>query len=622
MPPKNNRKIPEAKCTEALIFSDPTLVTLPEFFQSVPPLLKEILGRPILDFMIDNLSSNKVDDITIACTSHYDKISSYCEKFTAIKISILDFSGLTFVDALNKIGKLSLFSGNFYLLNGPIISNLPLSNYFTFHKERQRKDSSFCVSAFFDTKKFVKNPKNPQILIQRISDHEIIDVISGNSDIFAADVHSILQNGVEIVDEPNFANILIADPLIFELASEHFDKRDCEEFLYTLIATGAILGRKVGSLMIDKLHYAAQLFDSRAQLRIDHDLRAGLIWPFSPENNYEMESEAPFFDAGKSTVYAAGSLIDCEADDAYFGADSVANISAGVKNSVIGRGSKLAKTAQVQGSILGENCLVIGKLIDCAVENDVIIEESASYSNKFITRDAVLDLCSATESLVIEYPPFSVIAREDADVIAARERAKELASFDRDMKKIVSILSTVAKDQLSALSTEIRTLCATANLFDITATFWSYLLEHIFAASINKISQKDTESVKESAVKSMNLFSSTISIALELNKFLASDPEAAIYEFLGPFQSFIVKKGIDSISAQSALNFLLSKNLVSREDFEDWFEELEEVAEEEDKAFLELIDTFYRSILGEEYEYEYEEYEEVSGEEYDFSDEE
>lgn len=130
---------------QAIILADSFSKTFRPVTLECPKVLLPLVNVPMLDYTIEFLSQNGVEEVFVFCVWHADKVEQYLKQSKwndLLSIQCISSPGCCSAgDALREMDKLSIIrSDPFVLISGDVISNLNLKKAIAYHKKKRSED--------------------------------------------------------------------------------------------------------------------------------------------------------------------------------------------------------------------------------------------------------------------------------------------------------------------------------------------------------------------------------------------------------------------------------------------------------------------------------------------------
>jgi len=109
--------------------------------KQLAPCLIPLVGKPILHYTLDSLKASGVQDVHLFCSFHSDQVRAFVKDYQA-NVKRTDFKltvhssehNLTLGDTMRDIFAKSIINGDFILVYGDTICNLPFKRFLDEHK--------------------------------------------------------------------------------------------------------------------------------------------------------------------------------------------------------------------------------------------------------------------------------------------------------------------------------------------------------------------------------------------------------------------------------------------------------------------------------------------------------
>jgi len=134
---------------QAILLADSFTKTFRPVTWEVPKVLLPLVNVPMLEYTIEFLAQNGVEELFVFCVWHADMLQTYLNSSkwpSTISVKCITSSAcLSAGDALRELDSMGVIrSDPFVLISGDVISNMDLKKAIAFHKEK-RKDDHNCI---------------------------------------------------------------------------------------------------------------------------------------------------------------------------------------------------------------------------------------------------------------------------------------------------------------------------------------------------------------------------------------------------------------------------------------------------------------------------------------------
>ena len=349
---------------------------------------------PIIEYTLEFLAGNGVQEVFIYCSAHSEEIETYISESPrwSPKSVISPFSSLDFIrvadatsigDFLRDLDKRALVEGDFILVHGDVVSNIPLADILAKHKARREANRDVCMTmvlrtigdephragkARVITPVFFVDPEGRCLQYDEIHPFQKDRKLRLDRSLFD---HGEFYMRADLLD----CGIDICTPEVLALWSESFDyELPRKNFLHGVLKDWELNGKMIYTEILDH-GYAARASNLQMYDCIARDILGRWAFPLAPDTNlvhgqsFKRIKEGSFLEDG--VVIARGSK---------------------VTKSVIGRSTSLGSGTAITRSIIGRRCR-IGK--DVKIENshiwdDVVIEDGASVVHSIMASSAAI----------------------------------------------------------------------------------------------------------------------------------------------------------------------------------------------------------------------------------------
>lgn len=373
---------------------------------------------PLIEYTLEYLAMNAVQEVFIYCGPHAEKVEAYvAESRWAPGSKTTPFSLLQFVrvsdansvgDVLRDLDKRSLVSGDFILVHGDLVSNVPLHGVLEAHRKRR-----------------IENPDNIMTVVLKsggAAEHRtkapavtpvfVVDTKTGRC-LHYDEVHPLQADRYTVLD-PIIVDELSTDfevradlidpeidictPAALALWSDSFDyELPRRNFLNGVLKDWELNGKSIYAEIVDD-GYAARANNLPMYEAISRDVLGRWTFPFVLDCNVFPGQEYEFARGGnylerdvslRSSAKISGSVI---ARKTSVGDGSV------VRNSVIGNDVKIGNNVTIadsfiwDGTTIGDGTTITRSVIagrGAAVGSGCTVEEGAVLSFGVVTGDNV-----------------------------------------------------------------------------------------------------------------------------------------------------------------------------------------------------------------------------------------
>jgi translation initiation factor eIF-2B subunit epsilon len=336
-----------------------------------------------------------VGDVYIYCGAHTADVEHYIQasKWHPVTSPASPFSTLEIVkttarsvgDALRDLDARDLITGDFLLVHGDLVSNLPIDAALAAHRARRIADKNAIMTMILRsgglgshrtksqgiTPVFVVDPtKNRCLHYEEIHPLQADKHVNIDPDLIST--HTVMEIRTDLID----CGIDICTPDVLALWAESFDYEvPRRHFLHGVLKDYELNGKTIHTEIVED-HYAARVFNLQSYEAISKDVLGRWTYPLVPDSNLL---------AGQSYKFDRGGL--CKEN----GVVLARTCKAG-KRTVLGQDTSIGDGSVVANSIIGRRCQ-IGKNV--AIQNayiwdDVVISDGSTVDRAVVASNAVV----------------------------------------------------------------------------------------------------------------------------------------------------------------------------------------------------------------------------------------
>ncbi|KAK4240757.1 putative translation initiation factor eIF-2B subunit epsilon [Achaetomium macrosporum] len=394
---------------QAVILADSFQDRFKPFTLETPRCLLPLVNVPVIEYTLEFLASNGVQEVFIYCGAHSEKVEQYIQESSRWNPNsiISPFSSLEFIrvsdansigDFLRDLDKRSIIAGDFILVHGDIVSNIQLDAALAKHRARREANRDACMTIVLRsvgeqphraakargiTPVFVVDPTTGRCL-QYEETHPLQREHYVNLDP-AVFTHGEFEIRTDLID----CGIDICTPDVLALWSESFDyELPRKNFLHGVLKDWELNGKMLYAEILDN-GYAARASNLQMYDCISKDVLERWTLPFVPDSNL---IHGQTYRRVKGGSYAEDHV--------------VVERGAKVTQSAVGRGTTVKTGSLISGSVIGRRCK-IGK--DVRIENSYIwdyavIGDGASVVHSVIAGSVVVGAnCRIPEGSLISF---------------------------------------------------------------------------------------------------------------------------------------------------------------------------------------------------------------------------
>ncbi|CAA0374690.1 unnamed protein product [Arabidopsis thaliana] len=355
-----------------------------------PKVLLPIVNVPMIDYTLAWLESAGIEEVFVFCCAHSMQVIEYLEKSewyshpNLLVRTIESHKSISAGDALRYMyeqqTETSQIQGDFVLVSGDTVSNMPLADLIQEHRERKKKDEKAIMTMVIKQSKssplthqsrlgtdqlfIAVDPLTKQLLHY---EEDKIDHPSGSVCL----EKSLLDTNpsVLVCNDMQDCYIDICSPEVLSLFEDNFDYQHLRRHFVKGVLVDDIMGYKIFTHEIHS-SYAGRIDNFRSYDTVSKDIIQRWTYPYVPDINFSGNRPLKL---GRQGIYKASDVVQSRSADV--GASTV--IGYGTK---IGHGDKIMNSVIGNGCSIGSNVVIEGSYI----WNNVTIEDGCEIRNAIV----------------------------------------------------------------------------------------------------------------------------------------------------------------------------------------------------------------------------------------------
>eukprot|EP00299_Pterocystis_sp_00344_P014627 c7257_g1_i1.p1 GENE.c7257_g1_i1~~c7257_g1_i1.p1 ORF type:complete len:643 (+),score=178.39 c7257_g1_i1:69-1997(+) len=378
----------DAQALQGVIVADSFRKTFIPMSESLPKALFPLVNIPMIEYAIEFLAGNGIQEIVIFCCAHADAISDYIKasKWTTentgplIKI-ICSKQCHSFGDAMREIDSSGFIrSDPFVLTSLDVIANVDLRPLIQDFRALREADSHALLQVLFK-----KAPLESRL--RRVDEETLIAIDTRTSEILHYENHDNSaaktrlplalfsdRNNVTIhMDWMECGVLLCAPEVLFQFTDSFYESI---QDLVTGVLVDEVSISRIYAVQIGSHHYAAQIHGLAAYDQVSKDIIKRWTHPIVPDTNF---TGTTGYSHSRGMIYTEGAV-------------TLAQDSTVGNNTVIARNCSLGSKSVVTHSVLGVACVIGNNVtIDGSYLWDgVVVEEGSRISRSLIGHGVVI----------------------------------------------------------------------------------------------------------------------------------------------------------------------------------------------------------------------------------------
>ncbi|TDZ28563.1 putative translation initiation factor eIF-2B subunit epsilon [Colletotrichum spinosum] len=387
---------------QAVVIADSFQDRFAPFSVEKPRCLLPLANTPLIEYTLEFLAMNGVQEVFIYCGSHSEQIENYINTSRWSPLSIrTPFTSLQFIrvsdarsigDFLRDLDGRGIMDGDFILVHGDLVSNISLDGALAAHKARKEAAATNIMTVVLRTggegeHRTKPNGVNPVFVMDSKTKRclhydETHPLQSDHYMTLDPAVVDELSTDFEIRGDLIDAGIDICTPEVLALWSESFDyELPRRNFLHGVLKDWELNGKAIYAEVLEE-GYAARATNLQMYESISKDVLGRWTFPFVPDCNvipgqtYRMTSGAVSIEDG--TVLAPDSSLA----RSILGQGTSVGAGTRVNDSIIGRRCKIGKNVRIENSFIWD---------DAVVEDDAVVTRSILADSSLVGKGASVD---------------------------------------------------------------------------------------------------------------------------------------------------------------------------------------------------------------------------------------
>ncbi|XP_064481624.1 translation initiation factor eIF2B subunit epsilon-like [Ornithodoros turicata] len=386
---KSDKDLKQEDVLQAVITADNFNDKFAPLTEEQPWVLLPVVNRPLIDYTLEYLNDAGIQEVFIFCCSHTEKIREYIKNskwsrthstMTATVISSETY--LSIGDMIRDLDCKGLIRSDFVLLDGGVVSTIPLRPIFEEHRKTVAKDKGALMTLIYrkaapDHKTRCKDdectvaicPESRKVLHhQRMSRAKKCDfpleIFQQNAKVT---VHHDLLN----------THIAICSPHVPPVFSDNFDYQTREDFVKGILEHEEIMGNSIYVHVSDS-NYAASISNVIMYDSVSKDMIQRWTYPLVPD---QVIGDEELYVYNRHNVYRPASGLQLSRSCTL------------KQNVVIGYGTKIGDGTVVKNSVIGRNC---------SIGSNVKLSDVYMWDNVTVSDDCDLSMCLLSNGVVVK----------------------------------------------------------------------------------------------------------------------------------------------------------------------------------------------------------------------------
>ncbi|XP_035918042.1 translation initiation factor eIF-2B subunit epsilon-like [Anopheles stephensi] len=374
---------------QAILIADAHNDNLQPFTNTKPLALLPIANVPLIDYALETLNRNGVEEVFVYCSYHTDQVKRHiqlrqvtrCTWSINMKVSIVS-SGLcrSIGEALRDLDARNTIRGNVLLLGVDSVTNANLAALLEEHKRLTKFDRGAVMTVVYkdglrrmrtgNEVMIAMEPTTSRLLYhQRLAHQDKERKFHVPLDVFLANRNVAVCHGLF---DPQIA---VCSPAALPLFADNFDFLSRDDFSRGVLLNEDILNSRIYVAKLGREEYAMRVNYWQSYHLVSLDVINRWLYPMVPDMVIgEFRQQYKHF---RNNIYRHWNVRlsrSCELDgDLVLGKESEISDGAYLQRSVVGRGCRIGQNCRIVNSFLMDGAIVEddAELSHCVLGQDV-----------------------------------------------------------------------------------------------------------------------------------------------------------------------------------------------------------------------------------------------------------
>ncbi|KAJ5297778.1 hypothetical protein PENANT_c012G01579 [Penicillium antarcticum] len=392
--PKANAAEDVEETFQAVVLADTFETRFEPFTREKPRCLLPLANTPLIEYTLEFLANAGVEEVFLYGGAHSDQLEKYinASKWRALSspfkhLSFLKSTSTSVGDVMRDLDGKHLITGDFIVVSGDVISNLPIEGALAAHRTRRETDKNAIMTMVLReagrNHRTKSTSTSPVFVIDptknRCVHYEEIDRSPDCTEQarISIETETILEfPELDIRQDLIDCSIDICTPDVLSLWSDSFDyQTPRKQFLYGVLKDYELNGKTLHTYIIND-NYAARVRNLKAYDAISKDIISRWAYPLCPDTNL---LPGHTYNLRKGSLYQEQGV-------------TLARSCVIGRRTVIGQGTSIGDRTTVHSTTLGRNCKIGRnvKLDGAYIWDNVVIGDNTDVRGAIIADGVVI----------------------------------------------------------------------------------------------------------------------------------------------------------------------------------------------------------------------------------------
>ncbi|XP_010439873.1 PREDICTED: translation initiation factor eIF-2B subunit epsilon-like [Camelina sativa] len=378
---KDAARVPEGlsrQRLQAIVIADSFNTRFRPLTLERPKVLLPLVNIPMIDYTLAWLESAGIDEIFVFCCAHSLQLIDHLKKsqWCSLVRTIVSHKSTSVGDALRYIyeqqhTETSQIQGDFVLVSGDTVSNMPLAELIREHRERKKRDEKAIMTMVIKKQCSRLRLGSDQLFVAVDPVTKQLLYYNEGGEV-CLDKSLVLDTSVLVCNDVKDCYIDICSPEVLSLFEDNFDYQHLRRHFVKGLLVDDIMGYKIFTHEVHSSCYAARIDNLRSYDTVSKDIIQRWTYPYVPDISFSGNHPLKL---GRRGMYRASDAVQSRSAD--IGASTVigygTRIGNGGKifNSVIGNGCSIGSNVVIQGSYIWNNVTIED---GCEIRNAVVCD--------------------------------------------------------------------------------------------------------------------------------------------------------------------------------------------------------------------------------------------------------